>query len=86
MAMSVNPAIEGYPSYVIGALRPRRNDRASIHGSHPGQRPSVPRKQAVHMTATGRTLHTRENLLPAGGHPHMTARLFDLDTAPMYPL
>jgi len=53
-------------------LRPRRNDRASIHGSHQGPRP-------CRAAATGRThdrnwppLHMREKLLRAGGHPHMT--------------
>jgi len=41
--MSVNPAIETNLSSSSGHLRPRRNDQASIHGSHHGQRPNVPR-------------------------------------------
>ena len=43
MALSVNPAIEGNLSNCHGASRPRGNDQASIHGSHQGQRPFVPR-------------------------------------------
>jgi hypothetical protein len=65
----------GQPASVIGALRPRRNDRASIHGSHQGPRP-------YRAAATGRThdrnwppLHAREKLLRVGGHPHMTPQM-----------
>jgi hypothetical protein len=61
MAMSVNPAIENYPSVVMGhhdsaaMIGPRSTIpiRASGH--------VVPRQQAVHMTASGRHAKPRQN-------------------------
>jgi hypothetical protein len=73
MAMSVNPAIEDDLWLSSGHRDPAAMIRASIHGSHQGQRLDAPQQKAAHMTATGRRFHTRQkNPLPAGGHPHMT--------------
>ena len=71
MASSVNRRIETDLSRVMGQMRPRGLDWASIHGSHQacGHRP---RPQAGHMTASDLPLPTREKPLQAGGHPHMT--------------
>src|SRR6266480_849918 len=72
MAMSVNPAIEGNQPLSSGhcdpaaMIRPRSTVPIRARGH------VVPHQQAAHMTATGRTLHAREKLLRAGGHPHMT--------------
>ena len=53
------------------ALLVRANDRDPICGSHQGQRPYAPRKQAGHMTCT-RPQAESQNPLTRGRRPHMT--------------
>ena len=53
------------------ALLVRANDRDPICGSHQGQWPYAPRKQAGHMTCT-RPQAESQNPLTRGRRPHMT--------------
>src|SRR6185437_9212369 len=76
MAMSVNPAIEGYLSAVMGHLDPAAMIRPRSTGPIKASGHAVPQQQAVHMTAAGRTLHTREKSLASRG-PSTHDRCFD---------
>ncbi|HJT06272.1 MAG TPA: hypothetical protein VJ747_05080 [Stellaceae bacterium] len=78
MAMSVNPAIEGYLSAVMGHLDPAAMIRPRSTGPIKASGHAVPQQQAVHMTAAGRTLHTREKSLASRG-PSTHDSLFQLN-------
>src|SRR6266576_925257 len=81
MAMSVKPAIEGTLSPASGHYDPAAMSRSRSTVPIMARGLVVPHLKAAHMTAPARTAKRVKNSLPAGGHPHMTAREFAAFTA-----
>ena len=71
MAVSVNRQIEADLLLVMGQCDPAAMIRSRSTGPIRASG-LVPRKQAGHMTASGRISQNAKKPLLAGGHPHMT--------------